>query len=771
MNGSTIDLGTLGGTFGIASALNNVNQVIGDAGTQDGAEYHAFIYSNGTILDIGTLGGTTSTATDINDVGMVVGSSFVSGNAAMHAFLYDGVSIIDLGTLGGTASGAAAINSLGNVVGDSYTAGNQEIHPFRYQNGVMDDLGTLGGWPAFATDINDSGVIVGESGTADMESHAFVVVDGTMLDLGTLGGTWSTPYEVNVNGVIAGDSSLEGDAEFHGFVYAGGVMTDLGTLGGTFSTVHGLNNNNQIVGDASDSTEMTYPFLWENGVMIDLNSVLPLDSGWELWSAQFINDSGQIVGFGLLDGNFAWFFLILESSNNAPEANAGQDQVHQCPGNITLNGSGSSDMDGDGLHFEWLENNVLIATGVSATVPLSEGTHSIVLRVTDSAGGADEDSILIRVIDTEAPIVSCPLPTIVDSNADCSAFVPDYESVLEVADNCTSQESLIIAQNPQAGTVLGLGQHEIEITVQDEAGNVVSCTAEVIVVDGVPPEIEECAETFSVVAGSNNKGAVPDMRNSVKGADNCTSSDFLAFSQQPNPDTMLDIGSYPVEIMVMDLSGNISTCLTSLEILDGTPPTLSCPGQMTAEANQEGWAEIPDLVGRVEVSDNWNSVDQIALAQRPEAGTLVRVGSYSIVVIARDETGNEAVCTTQFSVNEPVCIPKVGPVSATPHLISKANHDMVPVSISVRVAPGCDTPVRSEIMRVDSSEPVTGKGDNTSQDWEITGPLTVNLRAEQSPFGEGRTYTIIVQSTDHLGNISIDQAQVLVSKKQKMNGR
>jgi hypothetical protein len=234
---------------------------------------------------------------------------------------------------------------------------------------------------------------------------------------------------------------------------------------------------------------------------------------------------------------------------------------------------------------------------------------------------------------------------------------------------------------------------------------------------------------------------------------------------------MFEIGSHPVEIMVMDLSGNTSTCVISLEILDEIPPTMSCLGLMTAEANQEGWAEIPDLISRVEVSDNWNSVDQIALAQRPEVGALVRVGSYGIEVLARDQAGNEAVCTTQFSVNEPVCIPKVGPVSATPDLISKVNHGMVPVSISVLVDTGCDTPVRSEIVRVVSNEPVTGKGDNTSPDWEITGPLTVNLRAEQSPLGDGRTYTIVVQSTDQLGNITIDQAQVLVPKKQRKDGK
>jgi hypothetical protein len=65
---------------------------------------------------------------------------------------------------------------------------------------------------------------------------------------------------------------------------------------------------------------------------------------------------------------------------------------------------------------------------------------------------------------------------------------------------------------------------------------------------------------------------------------------------------------------------------------------------------------------------------------------------------------------------------------------------------------------------VSSSQPINGPGDgNTAPDWEITGPLTLNLRAERMGEGSGRVYTITVESRDAFGNISTGTVQILVA--------
>jgi len=44
-------------------------------------------------------------------------------------------------------------------------------------------------------------------------------------------------------------------------------------------------------------------------MMYDLNTLIPANSGWVLIAASHINDAGQIVGVGLLNGNLHGFLL------------------------------------------------------------------------------------------------------------------------------------------------------------------------------------------------------------------------------------------------------------------------------------------------------------------------------------------------------------------------------------------------------------------------------------------------------------------------------
>jgi hypothetical protein len=82
----------------------------------------------------------------------------------------------------------------------------------------------------------------------------------------------------------------------------------------------------------------------------------------------------------------------------------------------------------------------------------------------------------------------------------------------------------------------------------------------------------------------------------------------------------------------------------------------------------------------------------------------------------------------------------------------------------VAVISPCDPGVSScHITSITSSEPVEGTGDgDMAPDWEITGNLTANLRAERAGSGPGRTYTLTVACTDSSGNTSTRSTIVTV---------
>jgi hypothetical protein len=105
--------------------------------------------------------------------------------------------------------------------------------------------------------------------------------------------------------------------------------------------------------------------------------------------------------------------------------------------------------------------------------------------------------------------------------------------------------------------------------------------------------------------------------------------------------------------------------------------------------------------------------------------------------------------------------PVIHSVSATPSVLWPPDRKMVPVTVSVEATDdfaltGC------EIISATSSEP--SSPGVREPDTEITGPLSVNLRADRLGTGDGRVYTITVQCADDGGNTTIGQVTVTVPK-------
>ena len=102
-------------------------------------------------------------------------------------------------------------------------------------------------------------------------------------------------------------------------------------------------------------------------------------------------------------------------------------------------------------------------------------------------------------------------------------------------------------------------------------------------------------------------------------------------------------------------------------------------------------------------------------------------------------------------------------LSASTPTLWPPNHQMVSVSIDAALVDLLDAAPTARIVGVSSNEPIDGADDgNTSPDWEITGPLTVSLRAERSGVGTGRVYTIQVEGRDSAGNTTLQAVTVSV---------
>ena len=516
--GTITELGTFGGSDSIGYALNASGQVVGDSLFAGDFVTHAFLYNGGPLVDLQTLGGSYSSADAINDAGQIVGGSVPAGGLDTHAFLYANGNMSDLGTLGGSYSYAFAVNSSGMVAGEA-DAANGDTHGFVYAGGVMTDVGTLGGNSSSVFALNDDGLAVGQSSLASGTNHGFAFAGGTLTDLGTLGGTYSTAFAVNRSGQIIGISYTTNDAQTHGFVYSAGAMTDLGTLGGDSAFPLDINNLGQIVGQSALPGGNPHAFLWRNGQMADLNTLLPPNSGWELTSAQYINDAGRIVGLGTYGGLFQWFIMDLVPGNQPPVAVAGPDQTVECGNSAALDGTASSDPDGDTLTFQWAASGTVLGTTPTLAVSLPLGTNVLTLTVTDPCGASAQTNVTVVVRDTTPPAGSCPGPASATADANCQAAVPDFRPQVVATDNCIAANQLLLGQDPAAGTLVGMGPHPLTITVTDGSGNSSTCSVLFTVLDTTPPGIQSLAANPNILSPPNGK--LTPVTVSVVATDSC----------------------------------------------------------------------------------------------------------------------------------------------------------------------------------------------------------------------------------------------------------
>lgn len=762
--GVMYDLQTLGGAVSLATSINDTGDVVGDSDTMDGFP-HAFVFRNDTMTDLGTLpGGMFSTAIAINNAGYVLGQGDASDG--YRGFLHRNGTLTDIGSLGSGFSSVFGVNNNGDVVGDSMTD-MFESHAFVFRNDSMSDLGTLGGAFSRAWAINDAGVIVGESHDTNGQLRGFRHSNGAMENLGTLGGTESLAFMINEAGDILGDSLVEGNQYYRSFILRNGVMTDLGTLGGNWNTAYDMNNLGHVVGEAETATGTTMPFIWRDGTMTDLNTLLPPSSGWLLASAYHINDADQVVGFGFYNGEFCWYLLTIgTSANQPPVANAGANQTVECGSMTRLDGSASSDPDGDPLTFEWREGTMVLGYGSVLSVDLGLGSHTVTLTVKDSHDATADATLTVVVRDTTAPSVACEQTRTVAAGADCQALVPDFVSTAVALDGCTSSSGLMKSQLPSAGTAVGPGTHQVVVSVRDASGNVGTCTVLLTVADRTPPT-GECAPAMTVSAGVECHGMVPDFTGALMATDNCTPAGQLVKTQSPAAGTMMPLGSHDITLTVADAAGNKSMCVTRLHVVDTTAPVVNCPAGVTVNAGAQGQAAVPDFTAGTTASDNCS--DSLVKTQVPAAGTMLGLGTHNVTVTVVDAAGNRGSCTTTFTVVD-VTPPMFLDISVTPNVLNNANRAMTPVTVSVRTKDNCDSAPVSRILSITSDEPVTGHADNTSPDWVVGTGLTGQVRAECVKKGDGRLYTITVICTDASGNSSTATTTVLVPSRNSGGG-
>lgn len=224
-------------------------------------------------------------------------------------------------------------------------------------------------------------------------------------------------------------------------------------------------------------------------------SNLPLEHTW--WTVRAYDQFGSTI--------YADPRLIKLPENRPPVADAGPDQVIYAGldgmAKVTVNGSTSTDPDGDALGFAWawaIGANLYQSNGVSLTIELPIGVHTVQLMVNDGHVNSQPDEVNITVLPPNTPpmIVCHPLVAVDATGAEGAAVnvsveVQDVEgNALEVVwtlDGAPVQTNNVPAGSPpqtnsvSLSMILSVGSHEIVASVSDHLADPVSCTSFVTV--------------------------------------------------------------------------------------------------------------------------------------------------------------------------------------------------------------------------------------------------------------------------------------------------
>jgi probable HAF family extracellular repeat protein len=338
-----INLGDpLGVPFAAAASINNIGWIAGDAFATSTTE-HAELWV-GVPLDLGTLGGPNSAVgwPNKNNRGQIVGISETADinslgedwscalanfptitNHICYGFLWQDGGMTALPPLpGGYNSYGAAINNRGQAVGwaengvhESTCAAPQvlqfEAVMWGPKVGEMTELPPLSGdLDGAATAINDQGQVVGISGICDQAvgrytaKHAVLWQTGGPINLGNFDGgvAWNTPTAINSRSQVVGFANLPdthaGALNPVAFLWTQehGIQKLLPLGDDTNDWAWGINAQGRVVGQSFGASSAR-AFLYQDGVMTDLNTLIQPGSPLYLVLANDINERGEIVGF------------------------------------------------------------------------------------------------------------------------------------------------------------------------------------------------------------------------------------------------------------------------------------------------------------------------------------------------------------------------------------------------------------------------------------------------------------------------------------------
>lgn len=214
-----------------------------------------------------------------------------------------------------------------------------------------------------------------------------------------------------------------------------------------------------------------------------------------------------------------------------------------------------------------------------------------------------------------------------------------------------------VTSDPVPGSLLPLGESTIAVTATDIAGNSTTKTFTVTVRDTTPPALTDVPGDMTVEAtgpaGATVTFAPGTAYDLVDGA--------VSVSADPVPGSEFALGSTTVTVTAIDKAGNTGSASFTVTVVDTTPPVVTVPANITAEATSAAGASVTFSVSAQDVVDG-----SVLATAVPASGITFALGDTIVTVTATDRAGNTESASFTVTVAD-----------TTPPVLSNVPSDMV----------------------------------------------------------------------------------------------
>ena len=229
-----------------------------------------------------------------------------------------------------------------------------------------------------------------------------------------------------------------------------------------------------------------------------------------------------------------------------------------------------------------------------------------------------------------------PAPISAEATGPQGAAVTFSTSAMDLVDG-----SVLTSASPVSGSIFPLGTTSVTVSATDAHGNTATKSFNVTVHDTTAPVITVPAPITVEATGSH--GAMVTFSTSAM---DLVDGSVLT-SASPASGSTFPLGTTSVTVSATDAHGNTATKSFNVTVHDTTPPTITVPAPITAEATGPQGTVVTFSTSAMDLVDG-----SVLTSASPASGSIFPLGTTSVTVSATDAHGNTAMNTFTVTVQD-----------------------------------------------------------------------------------------------------------------------